>query len=250
MRCPQRFSQYLMAALLALPACGIARAQGFPEGIHIDVGARLADHPFTVRLFGSRYCGSTVEFYRPQLSGNRLLVPGSWVDFAPCSSADQFDQTVLAPALPAGTYTVVSGYCDYPALDLGNCPSLVQAGLVVPPSGELRLVGGRFRVHLTFNQPDLPTLATAPAVQLSDNSGDFTFFGPANVEVTVKVLDGLLVNQRFWVFAASMTNIGFQLVVEDLAHCTGTVGGPCASKTYTQLGGTNRNFLDTEAFTQ
>ena len=38
----------------------------------------------------------------------------------------------------------------------------------------------------------------------------FWFFDPANVEMTVKVLDGCSLNSHYWVFAAGMTNVGVQ----------------------------------------
>ena len=41
------------------------------------------------------------------------------------------------------------------------------------------------------------------------------FFSPTNVELIVKVLDGRTVNERFWVFAAAATDLGFRIKVRD-----------------------------------
>ena len=51
---------------------------------------------------------------------------------------------------------------------------------------------------------------------LSDDSGYFWFFDSENVEVVVKVLDGTAINDHFWVFFGSLSNVEFTLEVEDL----------------------------------
>jgi len=76
---------------------------------------------------------------------------------------------------------------------------------------------------------------------LTDESGYFTFFGPANVEVVLKVLNGCSVNQRYWIFIAGLTNVGVTVSVTDAQ--TGR------TKTYTNPAG--RTFppvLDTSSF--
>jgi hypothetical protein len=50
-----------------------------------------------------------------------------------------------------------------------------------------------------------------------NGSGMFWFFDQENWEVLVKVLDGCGVNGRFWVFAASTTDLGYAIRVEDTA---------------------------------
>ena len=49
----------------------------------------------------------------------------------------------------------------------------------------------------------------------SDDSGQFFFFDPDNWEVLVKVLDGVSINNRFWVFSAATTNVEYTLRVTD-----------------------------------
>ena len=49
----------------------------------------------------------------------------------------------------------------------------------------------------------------------SVDSGLFYFFEPGNWEMLVKVLDGCAFNERHWVFAASATDLGLNLVVRD-----------------------------------
>jgi len=45
--------------------------------------------------------------------------------------------------------------------------------------------------------------------------GLFWFFGAANPEMLIKVLNGCAVNNHFWVFYAAVTNVGFHVTVKD-----------------------------------
>ena len=56
----------------------------------------------------------------------------------------------------------------------------------------------------------------AQAVPLTDDTGNYWFFDPQNLEVMVKVLDGCAANQRWWVFSSGLTDVGVTLRVEDL----------------------------------
>lgn len=80
-------------------------------------------------------------------------------------------------------------------------------------SGELCL-GGRFRVEVdwrTFSGRGAARSVVAPGT----DSGLFYFFSENNWEMLVKVLDACGVNQRFWVFAAATTDVGYDLRVID-----------------------------------
>jgi len=84
----------------------------------------------------------------------------------------------------------------------------------------LCLNGGRFRVEAEWRTPQGRT-GRARAVPLTGDTGYFWFFGEANVEAVVKVLDACTgANPRFWVFAAGLTNVEVDLTVADTA--TGT----------------------------
>jgi hypothetical protein len=77
----------------------------------------------------------------------------------------------------------------------------------------LCLNDGRFEV-VTFW-----TTATAAgpgvAAPLTADAGYFWFFSENNVEVVVKVLDGCALNERFWLFAAGLTDVGVLTFVTD-----------------------------------
>ncbi|MEM6795737.1 MAG: beta-propeller fold lactonase family protein, partial [Acidobacteriota bacterium] len=101
------------------------------------------------------------------------------------------------------------------------------------------LSSGRFEVSATWETAE--SQGTAFAEPLTDDSGYLWFFGPDNVEVVVKVLDACEAFDRFWVFAAGLTDVGVTLRVED--RLTGAV------KSYVNDRGTLfRPVLDTSAF--
>jgi len=76
------------------------------------------------------------------------------------------------------------------------------------------LGGGRFAVEVEWSTPAGATGA-GHVVPLTSDSASFWFFDPANVEMVLKVLDGCGVNQRFWVFATGLTNVGVRATVTD-----------------------------------
>jgi streptogramin lyase len=85
-----------------------------------------------------------------------------------------------------------------------------------PDAHTLCLNQGRFAVTATFQQSPEGPLTLANAVPLTDQSGYFWFFEPANVELIAKVLNGCSSNSAYWVFAAGLTNVGVTLTVTDL----------------------------------
>jgi hypothetical protein len=100
-------------------------------------------------------------------------------------------------------------------------PKGAPAPLCTPDEHTLCLDQGRFAVtaafHLTPSGPD----TEAHAVPVTDQTGDFWFFDPANIELIVKVLNGCSPPfNTFWVFAAGLTNVGVVITVVDLRSQT------------------------------
>ncbi len=85
----------------------------------------------------------------------------------------------------------------------------------LPGPTTLCLVGGRFRAEVTWTDPQGHSGPGQVAACANDGSGLFWFFSPDNWELMLKVIDGCALNQRFWVFSAATTNIGYDLVVTD-----------------------------------
>lgn len=74
----------------------------------------------------------------------------------------------------------------------------------------LSLQGGRFKVESCFrNQYAGESAGAGRPEPLSDLSGLFWFFSPENPEVLVKVLDGTIVNGRYWVYAGALSDLDY-----------------------------------------
>ncbi|MBV8203348.1 MAG: hypothetical protein JOZ15_22260 [Acidobacteria bacterium] len=81
-----------------------------------------------------------------------------------------------------------------------------------PDPHTLCLLGGRFRITVTFDTGGDPS--DAQAVPVGD-SGYFWFFNAANVEAFVKMIDGCGLGGHFWFFAAGLTNVHVVITVTD-----------------------------------
>ena len=124
---------------------------------------------------------------------------------------------------------------------------LGQPGVVTAPAsgpcvaGETRLclADGRFALEVTWTDFQGGS-GPGHARTLLGDSGYFWFFDDDNVELVVKVLDGRAINDRFWLFYGSLTNVGFELKVTDL------VSG--RTETYINPSGVFASAADLEAF--
>src|SRR4030095_9655522 len=84
-------------------------------------------------------------------------------------------------------------------------PRVPVTGGCTPTSTSICLNNNRFRVEATFStasQGDTPAIP----VQVTHHSGYLWFFNSNNIELVVKVLNACGVNNRYWVFAAGLTN--------------------------------------------
>ena len=78
----------------------------------------------------------------------------------------------------------------------------------------LCLLDGRYEVSVSWRTVGQEGPGRVVRARTPD-SGLFYFFGPDNWEMLVKVLDGCSYNGHHWVFAASATDLGLDLVVRD-----------------------------------
>ena len=97
---------------------------------------------------------------------------------------------------------------------------------------------GRFEVTVDW----VSDTDSGQGVQIkgSDDDVAFSFFDPDRLEVIVKVLNGCSFNDRFWVFAAGLTDVEYTVTITD------TRGTPAARYTATGFG--NQPIQDTSAF--
>lgn len=141
------------------------------------------------------------------------------------------DEVPVGP-LPAGVYPI--HIVDFENRDrLFGVPSLMRGTLrvwdaagCVPSPTVLCLQDGRFRVEVAWADFEGGSGPGRP-IPLPDreDSGLFWFFDPANIELTVKVLDACVLNDHFWVFVASGSTVEYTLTVTDThADVTRTYG--------------------------
>lgn len=236
----------LLALALALAAGGRAGAQtvGVVAGLsaaEVQVSPRVITLADPVRVSAAlTWEGCPLVFQDPVQLGERIVIQADNPLPSLCQPAPRqtYRYTATLPPLPRGGHVV--------AVTLGGV-DVAQAGFTVSsPQAELFLVdGGRFYGTLSFQQNGASRLANF--VQLTGQSGYFWFFDSGNVEVTVKILDGRLVNGHYWVFVASMTDVPFALTLNDLAS-PGCPARNCTQKVYRSEAGKNTNFIDVTTF--
>lgn len=141
--------------------------------------------------------------------------------------------------------------CDYANAEVDGAffatfPSIAgfldpSADVCVPGPTTACLVGGRFRVQMTFRLQGGATTPANVAPAGSDNSALFFFNNANNWELLLKVLNGCGLNSRYWIFYAATTNVAFTITVTDTESST--------TKTYTNaLGNAAPPIQDTLAF--
>ena len=75
------------------------------------------------------------------------------------------------------------------------------------------LTDNRFRVEVTWTTAE--ETGAAQLATLSEDSAVLYFFSESNWEMLIKVLNGCGINERFWVFFAATTDVGFEVTVTD-----------------------------------
>jgi hypothetical protein len=236
-RMERKYSLFLavvMAGAGLVGATPLARAQPLPTvrvspALPAEGDAMVISADFYIRAAGAGPAPASVSFNQINLP---VTAYSPW--WAPYSQ-QHFEWPL--PALPAGAYTF--------NISVNGIPDSVVGGLTVRPrTAALGLAGGRFQVTLAAGQAG----ANPAAVQLSDAGGYFSFFSSADVEITVKMVDGRPVNGRFWVFIASMTTTPFTVTIVDTSVAGCVAAANCPARTYTNPAGSNRNFIDVSAF--
>jgi ELWxxDGT repeat protein len=112
-------------------------------------------------------------------------------------------------------------------------------GPCLPTAERLCLNGGRFSVEANWKDFQGKT-GTGKATVLTNDTGWFWFFDPANVEVMIKVLDGTSLNGKHWVFYGALSSVEYTITVTDTQ--TGM------QRTYQNPSGTLASVADTGAF--
>jgi hypothetical protein len=134
---------------------------------------------------------------------------------APPNTPNLADFDVVLEPLAATRYRL--RLRDSTASILATADLVVQPGDRCTTGGDrLCLNGGRFLAEVVWKTPQ-GGQRKGQAVSLGDDSGMFWFHDPDNAELVVKVLDGCYPPyNRYWVFAAGLTDLEATLVVTDL----------------------------------
>jgi hypothetical protein len=152
---------------------------------------------------------------------------GSFTIFSSASASGPFTkvgdvtdtQAVLPLTLPGAQYFyVVANLFDFGTPFTPQVSNIVRIDVAnatgcLPSAATLCLQNGRFVADAMFRTRDASFSTSAHAVRLTDQSGYFWFFGPDNVEITIKVIDAC--PAAYWVFASGMTNVRVDISVRE-----------------------------------
>ncbi len=152
---------------------------------------------------------------------------------AGCAGSSGVSFTELGTRFPNSTWGAAQGTLEVPAgvasvkfelfINTGSAPPaavyfdnafLVKHSTCVRTGNTLCLAEDRFRVSAIWQKPD-GSQGWARVEPLTADSGYLWFFKSTNIETVVKVLDGCSFSDRFWVFAAGLTNVKVDLEVTD-----------------------------------
>ena len=151
--------------------------------------------------------------------------------FGECENCSRSGPAPAAATTPRVSVVRLPASVEAPAHPPVECTGTATA---------LCLRGGRFEASVDWRTRD-GGAGEGRAVRLSDDSGYFWFFNPANIELLVKVLDGTAVNGHQWVFYASLTDVEFNLAIADRADGH-------AFREYRNPAGVMASSADTSAF--
>jgi len=217
--------------------------EGRPIGLTADTGAFWFFSPTNAELVVKVLDGTAVN-------GHFWVFYGSLTDVA-------FDLTIIDTLTgqertyhnPAGTMASradTEAFLSAGALAAkpGPAPVLAATASACRENTDhtLCLHDGRFEIAVEWHIAASVTHGPGTAAPLTDQTGTFWFFDPANLELIVKVLDGTAINGSFWVFYGSLTDVEFDLTVTD------TLTGQ--ARTYHNPAGTLASKADTQAFPQ
>jgi virginiamycin B lyase len=158
---------------------------------------------------------------------------------------------ILLPTPNGGPFGITAGpdgamwFVENGAGKIGRVS--INAGCT-PDATTLCLNNARFKVQAQYTTAagsveteGVASTGAGQAIALTGDTGYFWFFSSNNVEMIIKVVDGRAVNNKFWVFAAGLTNVNVVVTVTDTQTA--------AVKTYTNPQGTPfQPIQDTSAF--
>ena len=164
--------------------------------------------------------GVAATYYNPP--STPFLPVQDTKSFAVCSQGQNLygqSRYLLAP----GEMASVRGGSNRASRFTGSLTGSLRPGRVSFPQEEggaceaddqtLCLADGRFAVRARWETDE--GSGDAKAWPLTRDTGFYWFFGPDNVELVIKVLDGCELNGHRWVFAGGLTDVAVTMTVTD-----------------------------------
>ncbi|HEX4953833.1 MAG TPA: hypothetical protein VF017_10615 [Thermoanaerobaculia bacterium] len=235
--CALRSQRFLVAAGLAL-ALATPAARGAIDEVSITPAEPTPRDVIHFRVTGDpTLC--FLDQFGPYLAEGEIYLYAFYTGgFITCPGPGVLHYEGDLGPLPAGTYPVT--------IQIEGAGEAIHRTIEVRDRSPLDLHAGRFQVQLFYAPPAGDGGVEASAVRLTDQSGYFWFFDRENIEVTVKILDGRGINGRFWLFAATLTDLGYTLAVRDTGDGTCLLSDPpdCPLYLYFVQRGLTYNIID------
>ncbi len=179
--------------------------------------------------------------YRDELNGLELMSLGP-EEIAARRLSDFAAITPFVLDTASDALVLANRHLFLPAGELGSETQLLYSlpafDVCAASSTDLCLRAARFRVAAHWRDFQGHE-GSGHARPLTTDTGYFWFFDDANVELTVKVIDGTGLNGHYWVYYGALSNVEYWITVED------TVTGQ--SKEYHNELGSFGSFGDIEA---
>ena len=122
-----------------------------------------------------------------------------------------------APRLQLGQDAVVFSADDGShGRELWTVPFIGNRQLCRTNATTLCLREGRFRITVNWRDDINGTEGVGRVIPAGDESGFFWFFDANNLELTVKVIDGRDFNDAHWFFYGALSDVAYDITVEDL----------------------------------
>jgi hypothetical protein len=178
------------------------------------VGPATSDHPLMLHVH---------DFGCPSFAGGVSVGAGvitvRYQKACPFTGGDPrvFELEMQPVSVPAGSYELrtISSLTGVSELVRGRV-DVVAPGSCQPSDTTLCLHDRRFAVNVSWRDfTGNSGVGHAWETPADDGSGLFWFFSPDNAELTIKALDGCGLNQHWWIFLSSGSNVGYEVTVTD-----------------------------------
>ena len=148
------------------------------------------------------------------------LIPRRLGEIAPGIASSSPSQTALMVPEneedPSAKLVVFTADDGISGREIWSVPLPESSEACVPDTTTLCLQDGRFRVSVVWQDSFNGTSGIGRTLPGTDESGFFWFFNATNLELAVKIIDGRDFNNAHWFFYGALSDVSYQISVEDL----------------------------------